>query len=466
MISGVTSVLLVDDDITLLEMFKLMSERSREMTVTTAHTAKEALGILTQRIFDVIIVDYEMPEIDGIGFLKILRKQGDATPVILFTGVGGENTAIEALNNGANFLLKKGEEPQHQFRDLAAMVKKASERNVTGTTLETTERIIIDLINFSSDPSFAINRSGAVIAWNGSMEQLTEVPATSMIGKADDIYAEPFFGTRKKMLVNLVFDTDEEIRRQKFMIVNRVQKGQIVAVTRGLKMDWNEWTIWMKAMPLYDSQGNFVASVGTIRDVTLTFGDIILDDFRLDEATAVADLASSETKKPSTGLLNKILGKTSVLYKEGVILCFKEKKYKEAIEAFDKALEIDNKLPFVWNDRGTCFRETGDYTNALKSLLRAVELESDNPEFLFNLGETLEKIGVMHMSNKYLDSAIQTFKVVANLMPNNASAWNHLGVCFKEMGRVDESKFYFDRARDINIWNKDTPISRKRDDYL
>jgi tetratricopeptide (TPR) repeat protein len=144
----------------------------------------------------------------------------------------------------------------------------------------------------------------------------------------------------------------------------------------------------------------------------------------------------------------------------------KEKKYIEAIAAFDKALEGDNKLAHVWNDRGTCFREIGDHTSALKSLLRAVELSPDNPEYLFNLGETLEMIGVMNMSNKYLDSAIQTFKIVVNQMPNNASAWNHLGICFKEMGKAEESKFYFDRARDITLWKKDTPIRRKRDEYL
>src|SRR5512145_122796 len=125
------SVLLIDDDVTLLEMIKLMSERSREMTLHTAQSAKEALTTLTQKSFDVIIVDYDMPEINGIEFLKILRKHGDTTPIIVFTGVGGEYAAIEALNNGANFLLKKGEDPRYQFRDLAAMVKKAVERSTS-----------------------------------------------------------------------------------------------------------------------------------------------------------------------------------------------------------------------------------------------------------------------------------------------------------------------------------------------
>jgi Flp pilus assembly protein TadD len=73
---------------------------------------------------------------------------------------------------------------------------------------------------------------------------------------------------------------------------------------------------------------------------------------------------------------------------------------------------------------------------------------------------------VLYMSNKYLDSAIQTFKMVANQMPNNANVWNHIGICYKEMGKTEESKFYFDRARDIHIWKKDSPIIPNRDKFL
>ena len=460
------SVLFIDDDISLLEMIKLMSERTREMTLHTVQSAKEALGTLAQKSFDVIIVDYDMPEIDGIQFLKILRKHGDTTPIIVFTGRSGEHTAIEALNNGANFLLKKGEDPRHQFRELVEMVKKATERSSLGRAIGTTQRIIADMINFSSDPSFAIDRDGKVVAWNDSMEQMTDVPASAMMGKGDFVYAEPFFGTRKKMLVNLVFDSDDEIKRQKYMLVSRVPKGPVIAVIRGQKKDGSNWTLWMKSMPVYDSTGQFIASVGTIRDVTTTFSDVVIRDTRLDEASQIADAATAEPKRSKGGLIGKILGKSSTHYRDGVILYVKEKKYAEAVAEFDKALEADSNLAHVWNDRGTCFRDMGDHTNALKSLLRAVEMDPDNTEYLFNLGETLELIGVMYMSNKYLDSAIQTFKMVVNQMPNNASAWNHLGVCFKEMGKTDEAKFYFDRSRDITLWKKDTPIIRKRDEFV
>jgi PAS domain S-box-containing protein len=461
-----TSVLLIDDDVALLELIRLMAEQSQEMAIQTAQSAKEALTTLIQKSFDVIIVDYDMPDINGIEFLKILRKQGDTTPIIVFTGIGGEYAAIEALNNGANFFLKKGEDPRHPFRELMTMVKTATERSAMGSPLGTTQRILADLINFSSDPSFAIDGDGKVVAWNESMEQLTGVPATEIMGKGKNIYAEPFFGARKKMLINLVFESDEDIKRQQYMLVSRVPKGPVIAVTRGLKKDGMEWTLWMKAMPVYDSQGQFIASIGTIRDVTTTFKDVIIGDSRLDEAAQLADTSSGETKKPKAGLFDKILGKPpSPHYKEGVLLYVNEKKFPDAIAAFDKALEEDNTLAHVWNDRGTCLREMGDHTNALKSLLRAVELSQDNPEYLYNLGEILEIIGVMNMSHKYLDAAIQTFLLVVHEMPNNARAWNHLGMCYKAMGKAEESTFYFDRAHYINLWKKDTPIKRKRDEY-
>ena len=461
------SVLLIDDEPALLEVLKLFSERSGEMSVHTAQSAAEALKLLPEKSFDAIIVDYDMPELNGIEFLKILRSEGDTTPVIIFTGVGHERTAIEALNNGANFFLQKGDDPQTKFRELVDMVKKAVKGSYSAKKLGTNQQIVVDLINFSSDPSFAIDCDGKVVAWNVSMEQLSGVNARDIIGKGDNIYAEPFYGIRRKMLVNLIFETTDEIKRHKYMIVNRIEKGPIIAVSKGLKKDGSDWTLWTKALPIYDGMGNFIAAVATLRDITVTFKDLVLSE---DASKAAADLAQTVAQQSSMkapGLFDKILGKTSSsFYEEGVSLYLRDKKYPEAIAAFDKALKVDDKLPQVWNDRGLCYRQMGDIISALKSILKAVELAPENPELLFNLGETLEMIGVLYMSNKYLESAIQTFKMVANQMPNNSSVWNHIGICYKEMGQSEGSKFYFDRARDIRLWKKDTPIIPHHDQIL
>jgi DNA-binding response OmpR family regulator/TolA-binding protein len=459
------SVLLIDDEPALLEVLKSFIERSGEMSVHTAQSALDALKILPEKSFDAIIVDYDMPEINGIEFLKILRSKGDTTPVIIFTGVGHERTAIEAINYGANFFLKKDEDPQAQFHELSTMIKTAVESTYLGKNLGTTRKIISDMISFSPDPGFAIDREGKVVAWNAAMEQLTDTTAGDILGKGDYIYSVPFFGTKRKMLVNLIFEQDEELKRQKYMIVSRISMGPVVAVTKGVKKD-GEWTLWSKAMPIYDMQGNFIAVVGIVRDVTGTFKDIMIDDETSDAGEQKTGAMSPQTSKPA-GLFGKIFssasGKATSYYKEGVLLYRNEKRYAEAVVAFNKALEINEKLPNVWNDLGLCYREMKDNNNALKSLTRAVELAPDNPELLFNLGEILEMIGLLNMSNKYLDSAIATFKRVINQLPNNKDAWNHIGICYKEKGQIEESKFYFDRARDIRIGNKDTPIVPKRD---
>jgi DNA-binding NtrC family response regulator len=106
------SVLIIDDEEVVLSVTRVFLERFGDMTVSTTKSAKESLSLLNTQTFDAIIVDYDMPDINGIEFLKILRSKGDTTPVILFTGVGREYAAIEALNNGANFFLKKGEDVQ------------------------------------------------------------------------------------------------------------------------------------------------------------------------------------------------------------------------------------------------------------------------------------------------------------------------------------------------------------------
>jgi len=89
--------------------------------------------------------------------------------------------------------------------------------------------------------------------------------------------------------------------------------------------------------------------------------------------------------------------------------------------------------------------------------MRAVELAPGNAEILYELWGTLEQMGVMQTNNKYLNAAVETFKMVVNILPNNMDSWNHIGICLKELGKPEESKFYFDRARDIKLWKKIHP---------
>jgi len=459
------SVMMVDDDPAILDVTRQVLERSHEITVRPVISAREALDLLDKNSFDAIVLDYDLPEINGIEFLKIIRGKGIVTPVIIFTGVGRENAAISALNNGANFFLKKGENLEMPFIELQRMIRHAVDQRFMGKAKGLARKIVFDLLNFSLDAGFAIDPDGNVLVWNRAMEQLTGMPSHAVMEKGNYLYAEPFFGKRQKMLIDFVFSSDENIRKARYMVISREKNGPVVAVTRARKPDGTEWTLWMKATPLFDNHGEFVAAACIVRDVTTTFRDVSIEEES--EAGTSPAAANGETQPSgSGGFIDRILGRAMGQYKEGVVLYARNRNYRGAIEAFERAIEIDPKLPHVWNDRGICIRALGDYDEALKSFLRAVELSPQNPEILYELGETLEQMGVMQMNNRYIEAAVETFKMVVNSLPNSMDSWNHIGICLKELGKPEESKFYFDRARDIKLWKKDTPVPRKRNEFL
>jgi len=122
-------ILLVDDEETLLEISKVYIEKLDEsFRIHTVKSAKEAIKLLKKTPFDVIISDYQMPEIDGLKFLSILREQDYDIPFIIFTGKGREEVAIQALNLGADYYLQKGGETDTQFHELANLIRKLVEQ--------------------------------------------------------------------------------------------------------------------------------------------------------------------------------------------------------------------------------------------------------------------------------------------------------------------------------------------------
>ncbi|MFA4861398.1 PAS domain S-box protein [Methanoregula sp.] len=130
-------VLYVDDEPGLLEIGKIFLERSGEFSVDLSLSAREALDSSSIPLYDAIISDYQMPETDGISFLKTVRKEYGDIPFILFTGRGREEVVIEAINNGANFYLQKGGEPKAQFAELAHKIRQAIARRRAQVELRT-----------------------------------------------------------------------------------------------------------------------------------------------------------------------------------------------------------------------------------------------------------------------------------------------------------------------------------------
>jgi len=105
---------------------KLLEREDERITVDTATSAEEALETLDDHRYDCVVSDYDMPEIDGIEFLRKVRDGYGDLPFILFTGKGSEEIASEAVSAGITHYLQK-RTGSEQYQLLANKVTKAAE---------------------------------------------------------------------------------------------------------------------------------------------------------------------------------------------------------------------------------------------------------------------------------------------------------------------------------------------------
>ena len=261
------TVLYVDDEQALLELGKIFLEQSGSITVETALSAQEGIESLNKKAFDCVISDYQMPEMNGLAFLKHLRKENNLIPFILFTGRGREEVVIDAVNNGVDYYLQKGGDPTSQFVELEHKIKLAIERRHTDDELLESRQRMTDIIDHLPDATFAIDLDGNVIVWNRAMEDMTGVNKEKILGTGDHSYALPFYGTRRPILLDLVLRIDEETWKKYPQIIrkdNKLISEIYIPILYGGKGAF----LWFIASPLYDTHGNITGAIESIRDIT------------------------------------------------------------------------------------------------------------------------------------------------------------------------------------------------------
>lgn len=101
-------ILLVDDDPALLQALPLtLNLRMSNVQVHTATSATQALDLLQQHEYNIIVSDIKMPGLDGLDLLALASRQYPEVPVLLITGHGEHDLAIQALRGGAyDYILK------------------------------------------------------------------------------------------------------------------------------------------------------------------------------------------------------------------------------------------------------------------------------------------------------------------------------------------------------------------------
>jgi two-component system response regulator HydG len=116
-------LLLVDDERDFLHAVEPGLVR-RGFDVTLAETGMRALDILTQKEFDVVILDVKMPGLDGVDTFREIKRMAPDLPVVLLTGHGNIQQAFETSREGVYEYLTK----PCDVEEIARVVREAAER--------------------------------------------------------------------------------------------------------------------------------------------------------------------------------------------------------------------------------------------------------------------------------------------------------------------------------------------------
>ncbi|WP_027532865.1 HD domain-containing phosphohydrolase [Bradyrhizobium sp. WSM3983] len=131
-----TQALLVDDSRSVLNFLKRHIEAEGLVEATTFLDPVEALACARERVFDLVLVDYEMPHMDGISFIRALRTMPGCAdiPIAMITSRQTDDIKMEALQAGAtDFLPKAPQSVEMTVRlrnliQLGAAVRKLNDR--------------------------------------------------------------------------------------------------------------------------------------------------------------------------------------------------------------------------------------------------------------------------------------------------------------------------------------------------
>jgi len=157
-------VLIIEDDEAILNMLKRGLE-DEDFVVDIAKNGEDGEYLAKLNHYDVIILDWMLPNKEGIEVLKDIRKQGVLTPVLMLTAKDTTDNKIEGLNSGADDYLAK----PFSFDELLARLNAIYRRSV----LKGSNKIVIDDIEIDFDAKI-VKKDGEIVDLTAKEYELLE----------------------------------------------------------------------------------------------------------------------------------------------------------------------------------------------------------------------------------------------------------------------------------------------------
>ncbi|MDH3365956.1 MAG: PAS domain S-box protein [Thermoplasmata archaeon] len=176
-------VLYVDDEQEFVDLAVRMLGAGGAISVDGATSGEAAFKKLYKEDYDVIISDYQMPEMNGIDLLRKLRAAGIDTPFVIVTGKGREDVAVDALNSGADLYIPKSLNLKALFAEISTMIKSLAVKKRAGRSLLKERDFFGRIIDMNAMGISAFDVANRVVIWNPGMEMFSGVMKESILGQ-------------------------------------------------------------------------------------------------------------------------------------------------------------------------------------------------------------------------------------------------------------------------------------------
>lgn len=171
--TGSIHVIHVDDEPGFAKLAAEFRQRNKDRLVCEPETdPREALEKITERDYDCVISDYDIPQLNGIELLKRVRSEYPDLLFILFTGKGSEEVASEAISAGVTDYLQK-EGGSAQYAVLANRVSTAVAAYRTHRERERFEQAVEQ----TGHAVYITDMDGTIGYVNSALERITGYPA-------------------------------------------------------------------------------------------------------------------------------------------------------------------------------------------------------------------------------------------------------------------------------------------------
>ncbi|PJC71716.1 MAG: hypothetical protein CO013_13175, partial [Syntrophobacterales bacterium CG_4_8_14_3_um_filter_58_8] len=189
---GKMRILLVEDNADHRELMRIaLTGHDSTWEVEAVASGEEALRLLLGgEVFDLVFVDYSLPGRDGLEVLEEIRRGEAPPPVVVVTGRGDEQVAVQAMKGGAYDYVVKGEGYLQRLPVVARRAVEAHQLSVgrkrAEKALRESEERLRTIIEASLDAIIAVNAEGRLVLFNGAAQELFQYSEEEALNQPAD----------------------------------------------------------------------------------------------------------------------------------------------------------------------------------------------------------------------------------------------------------------------------------------